>query len=78
MPLASWQGMFAPKGTPPAVVARLNAEVNAIFREKDVIEHFAARFASPVGGSPAEFAATIKTDIEVWGALVRKTGIHPE
>jgi tripartite-type tricarboxylate transporter receptor subunit TctC len=78
LPLASWQGMFAPKGTPPATVAKLNAEVTAIFRDKDVVEHFAARFATPVGGTPAEFAAQIKSDIETWGSIVRNAGIHAE
>lgn len=78
LPLASWQGMLAPRGTPPAVIAKLNSEVNAIFRDKDVAEHFAARFATPVGVGAAEFGATIKADIESWGAIVRNAGIKAE
>ena len=78
LPLASWQGMFAPRGTPPAVVAKLNTEVNAIFRDKDVIDHFSARFATHVGGSPADFVATVKADIDSWGAIVRNAGIRAE
>ena len=78
LPLASWQGMFAPRGTPPAVIAKLNAEVNAIFSDPVVVEHFASRLATPVGGSAAEFAETVKTDIESWGAIVRNAGIKAE
>ena len=78
LPLASWQGMFAPRGTPPAVIAKLNAEVNAIFSDPAVVEHFASRLATPVGGSAAEFAETVKTDIESWGAIVRNAGIKAE
>lgn len=78
LPLASWQGMFAPRGTPPAIVEKLNGEVNAIFRDKDVVENFAARFATPLGGSPADFGAVIRSDIEAWGTVVRKAGIRVE
>ena len=78
LPLASWQGMFAPRGTPPAVIAKLNAEVNAVFRDKDVIEHFAGRMATPVGGGADEFATVVRADIDSWGAIVRNAGIKPE
>ncbi len=49
-----------------------------MFRDKDVIDHFAARFATHVGGSPADFVATVKADIDSWGAIVRNAGIRAE
>lgn len=78
LPLASWQGMFAPRNTPQPVIARLNAEINAIFRDKDIVEHFASRFATPVGGSPEDFGSVVRADIDSWGAIVRNAGIKAE
>jgi tripartite-type tricarboxylate transporter receptor subunit TctC len=74
----SWQGMFAPKGTPLAIVDTLNREVNAILQSPEVVEQLAARYAVPVGGTPAEFSARVTADIQRFGDVVRTVGIKAE
>jgi tripartite-type tricarboxylate transporter receptor subunit TctC len=73
-----WQGMFAPAGTPAAVIDELNAHVNEILRDKEALEQLTARFQTPIGGTPAAFAATLKADIERFAEVARKANIKPE
>jgi len=70
--------MLAPAGTPPAIVNKLNREVVRIVRLPDVTEKMATDGSEPVGSSPAEFAAHIKSEVEKWRDLIRKTGIKTE
>ncbi|MPS29884.1 MAG: tripartite tricarboxylate transporter substrate binding protein [Alcaligenaceae bacterium] len=74
----SWQGMFAPKNTPPEVVDTLNREINRILRNKEVVEQLGARYAEPVGGTPDAFGAQVKADIARFGTVVRTVGIKAE
>jgi tripartite-type tricarboxylate transporter receptor subunit TctC len=74
----AWQGMFAPRGTPPTVVAELNTAINEILHDKEATEQLSAHFQSPVGGTPAEFGATVKSDIEKFAEVARKANIKPE
>lgn len=73
-----WIGMLAPAGTPRAIVSRLNAEVNGILRQDDVKERLVALGTDPVGGSPDEFAAVIKTDIAKWAKAIKASGARAE
>ena len=73
-----WYGLLAPRGTPDAIVARLNREVNAVLATPEVIEAFAARFALPAGGTNEEFAANIKSDYEFWKRFSERTGLKVE
>jgi len=73
-----WQGLFAPAGTPAAVIDELNAQINAILREKEAVDQLTARFQSPIGGTPAALGATLKADIERFGEVARKAGIKAE
>ncbi|GAA4338358.1 tripartite tricarboxylate transporter substrate binding protein BugE [Pigmentiphaga soli] len=74
----SWQGMFVPRGTPQAIVETLNRQVNDILRSADVQQELGKRFATPLGGTPEEFAQRVSADIERYGALVRKMNIKAE
>ena len=76
--VAGWYGMLAPAGTPPAIVNKLNRELVRIVHLPDVTEKMAADGSEPVGTSPAEFATHIKTEVEKWRDLIRKTGIKTE
>jgi tripartite-type tricarboxylate transporter receptor subunit TctC len=76
--VAGWYGMLAPAGTPPAIVKKLNREVVRIVHLPDVTEKMAADGSEPVGSSPAEFAAHIKSEVEKWRDLIRRTGIKTE
>ena len=73
-----WYGMLAPKGTPPAVIRRLNAAINEALRQPDVRQRFAAASVEVVGGSPKEFGTYIVTEIRRWGEVARAANIHVE
>lgn len=68
-----WNGILAPHGTPQAIVAKLNAEMNRIVAQNDVQKILIAGGAEPEGGSPADFAAFIKADIAKWAKVVRES-----
>jgi tripartite-type tricarboxylate transporter receptor subunit TctC len=70
-----WLGLFAPVGTPPAIVARLNAEVNKVLQMPDVREKISNGGATPVGGSAEDFAAFVRTDYAKWGRIVKDSGV---
>jgi tripartite-type tricarboxylate transporter receptor subunit TctC len=73
-----WYGMVAPAGTPPAIVNKLNHEIVRIVHLPEVIQKMAADGSEPVGSTPEQFAAHIKSEVEKWRDLIRKTGIHTE
>ena len=73
-----WLGLFAPAGTPLAIVARLNEEVNKVLQMPDVREKIANGGATPVGGSSVEFAAFLSTDYAKWGRIVKDSGVKLE
>ena len=74
----NWQGIIAPKGTPPAVIARLSRELNAILQQPEMKEALADSVSEPVGGTPAEFAAFIRSETAKWAAVVKMANIRPE
>ena len=69
-----WFGIFAPKGTPPAVVKQINADIRKILEEKDTMEKFAALGAEPYETTPQEFTAILHADIAKWAAVVKTSG----
>jgi tripartite-type tricarboxylate transporter receptor subunit TctC len=71
-------GLMAPTGTPPAVIARLNKELNAALATKDVKERLATEGAEALPGTPEAYAADVATDEKMWGGLVRKLGLKVE
>ena len=73
-----WLGLFAPAGTPPAVVARLNAEINKVLQMPDVREKLINGGVTPMGGTPDEFAAFVRTDYARWGKIVKDSGVKLE
>ncbi|MBP8297679.1 MAG: tripartite tricarboxylate transporter substrate binding protein [Burkholderiales bacterium] len=73
-----WLGLFAPVGTPPAIVARLNAEVNKVLQMPDVREKIANGGATAIGGSSEDFAAFVRADYAKWGKVVKEAGIKLE
>jgi tripartite-type tricarboxylate transporter receptor subunit TctC len=74
----SWSGIVAPAGTPPAIVARLNAAVNAAIAQPDTQSRLAGLGAAPMTGTPADFAALIATETPKWAAVVKKADIKLE
>jgi tripartite-type tricarboxylate transporter receptor subunit TctC len=72
--VSTWFGIFAPAGTPPDVVARLNAEVARILHTPEMRARLAALGAEPIGNKPEEFAAFIKTEIPKYAQVVKASG----
>ena len=73
-----WYGILAPAGTPKELVAKLNADIVKALHDPSVADKLAAEGADPVGNSSDEFGAFIKTEIELWGKVIRATGAKPE
>ena len=72
---ATWSGLVAPVGTPPAIINKLNAATNNALRGKELLDKLAEDGSTPLGGTPAQFAAFIKAEHAKWGAAVRDAGI---
>jgi tripartite-type tricarboxylate transporter receptor subunit TctC len=68
-------GCGAPAGTPPAVVARLNAAVNASMDAPEMRAHLARLGATPATGTPQEFAVFFAAETRKWAAVVKSAGI---
>lgn len=74
----SWFGLFAPAGTPPDIVSRLNTETATAMRAPEMRERLAAEGADPLPGSAAELTALLKAEIAKWARVVKLAGITPE
>jgi tripartite-type tricarboxylate transporter receptor subunit TctC len=72
--ITSWNGLFAPRGTPADIVAKLNQACANISRMKDVQETLAAQAADSLTSTPTQFKAFIEAEITKWGAVVKSTG----
>lgn len=73
-----WYGILAPAATPRDLVAKLNRDVVNALRDPSVADKLAAEGADPVGDSPAEFATFIRSEIDLWGKVIRATGAKVE
>ena len=76
--VVAWFGLLAPAGTPPAVVARLNAESDKALKTPEVRERIAQAGSEAVGGTPEAFAKFLADDIAKWGRVTREAGITPQ
>ncbi len=73
-----WFGMWAPKGTPAAIVERLNAATNKALRDPDIEKSFTTGGFRVTGGPPQRFAERIRKDLERWKKVVAQSGIKPD
>jgi tripartite-type tricarboxylate transporter receptor subunit TctC len=74
--VTNWIGIFAPAGTPPDIVNKLNAEIMRIMRLPDVEPRLAAEGAQFTPNTPAEFGTFVKSEIAKWGKVIRDSGIR--
>jgi tripartite-type tricarboxylate transporter receptor subunit TctC len=70
----TWVGFFAPAGTPPAIVQKLNAGINQALKMPDVRERLEALTFEPIGGSPQQFADYVRAEVVKWAEVVKVTG----
>lgn len=71
----SWFGLLAPAGTPKAIVSKLSAETARILKIPEVNERLSGLGATPVGGTPEEFAAFIRSEQAKWRKVITQAGI---
>ncbi len=71
---SSWFGIVAPAGTPPTIIARINADVNQWLQSPEAKEKLLAQGAVAAGGSPEQFAAYIHAETEKWARVVKASG----
>jgi tripartite-type tricarboxylate transporter receptor subunit TctC len=74
----SWYALWAPPGTPPAIVARLNALANDAARDPEIVRRLQALGFVPVSGTPQDFARYQQAEFDRTAAIVRAAGIEPE
>lgn len=73
--ISSWQGLFAPAGTPKDVIAKINSETVKMLAQPEVRERIAKEGADPVGSSPDEWAIRFKSEIEKWARVIKDANI---
>ena len=72
--VGSWQGVFAPAGTPPEIVRRLNAEIVKIINLPEVREKLVGLGAEPAPMTSEAFGALVKSEVTKWADVVKKSG----
>ena len=73
-----WVGLAGPKGLPRPIVERINTEVTMVLKLRETGEWLQAGGRSSAGGTPGQFLATIKKEIELWREVAREAGVQPE
>jgi len=73
-----WYALYAPAGTPKAIIDKLNGEMNALLHARDMAETLARQGLQPTGGTPDELARLTRTDLARWSAVVREAKIQPD
>lgn len=76
--VAPWYGFFVPAGTPPAVVAKISADVRKVIASDEVQQALRKRGIDPVTNSPQEFSAFVRADLAKWTKIVKDAGVKPE
>ena len=74
----NWQGLIAPKGIPKAIIDKLNAAANEALKDPQLRELMLSQGNEIGGGTPADFAALIKSESAKWSAVVKTASIKPE
>jgi tripartite-type tricarboxylate transporter receptor subunit TctC len=73
--ISSWQGVFAPAGTPKDIVGKLNREIVAMLNTPDVHARITKEGAIPIGSSPEAFSARFRNEVDKWAKVVQSAGL---
>ena len=74
----SWTGIAAPAGTPPEIIGKLNAAINAALKSPEVTASFSRLKADAKIGTPQDFGVFLADEGKRWGEFVRVSGVQPE
>ncbi len=75
---SGWYGYVVPAAVPKDIVARLNADITRILRMPDVVERLSSQGAEPAGGTPEQFGAFIRSEIDKWAKLVKTANMKAD
>lgn len=73
-----WNGVWAPAGTPPAIVQHMNRAINAVLNDPDVKKTLNDQGSAPAGDTPDDFRKLVGAEIKKWGELVKASGARIE
>jgi tripartite-type tricarboxylate transporter receptor subunit TctC len=76
--LENWWGILVPKGTPPAIVGKLNGAIANVLVQREVKERYAALGIEPISSTPAQLATHIRSESDKYAKLIRDAGIKAE
>ena len=71
----TWFGLLAPSGTPQSVIAKVNAAVNEVLREKSVVKKLEAEGSIVLGGTSEQFKKRLASDTALWAGIIRDAGV---
>ena len=74
----SWGGIFAPAGTPAAIVTKLNGEMNAALQTADLKERYSRIAVEPAGGPPQVLAKLVASEVRKWSKVIEDANIPKE
>ena len=74
--LATWYAIFAPTGTPAAIISRLNAETAKVLRDADLVKRFSEQGLEPTVMTPAELKRYTENDVNRWARLIKAANIR--
>ena len=76
--VGGWYGVLAPAKTPPVIISLLSREIVKALKAPEVGERFAADGSEPLGRTPEDFTAYIKSELAKWAKVVKETGVKAE
>jgi len=76
--MTTYNGVMAPEATPRTIIERLNAEIVKVMRAPGMRDRLASIGVDPVGSTPDEFGAFIKSEISKWSKVVKATGVRAD
>ena len=76
--LVAWNALFAPRGTPPAIVQKLSSEVAKILAQPEIQRRFLQMGFEPSGSTPEQLTAFVESETRKWGALIRAAGLKAQ
>ena len=76
--VVNWFGLVAPAATPREVITRLHGEIVKILRMPDIKERLSSQGADPVGSTPEEFGAFMKSEAAKWARVIKDANIRAD
>jgi tripartite-type tricarboxylate transporter receptor subunit TctC len=73
--VTAWYGVFAPTGTPAAIIDRVSTEIAAAMKDEAVLSQLKTIGATPVGSSPKEFGAYVNSELKRWGDIIKPMNV---